>query len=60
MTASSIKENILFGQVFDVAKYRAVVEACSLGADLAEMEDGDQRLCVGLSGGQRSVFLRIC
>lgn len=53
----SIRNNILFGQPWDEARYRWVLEACTLTGDLALLGHGDQTL-VGelgtrLSGGQQ-------
>ncbi|MFM4705446.1 ATP-binding cassette domain-containing protein [Aeromonas bivalvium] len=53
----SIRNNILFGQPWDEARYRWVLEACTLNGDLALLAHGDQTL-VGelgtrLSGGQQ-------
>ncbi|KAI9327343.1 multi drug resistance-associated protein MRP, partial [Zopfochytrium polystomum] len=53
----TIKDSILFGSEFDTARYKAVIEACSLCRDLAEMEAGDQTEIgergTNLSGGQK-------
>ena len=54
----SIRENILFGRRFDADLYAAVVRACCLEADFAQMSSGDAT-DVGergamLSGGQRA------
>ena len=54
----TIRENILFHQRFDSARYRQVVHACALGPDLAVFPDGDQTKLeeggIGLSGGQKA------
>ena len=57
LTASSIRDNILFGQPYDAGRYQRTIHACALEYDLAEMEEGDRKLANGLSGGQRSVGL---
>ncbi|XP_066571078.1 ATP-binding cassette sub-family C member 5 isoform X2 [Amia ocellicauda] len=53
----SLKENILFGKKYNEAKYKAVLEACSLNIDIAELPHGDMTEIgergVNLSGGQR-------
>ncbi|KHN99751.1 ABC transporter, transmembrane domain, type 1 [Metarhizium album ARSEF 1941] len=54
----TIRENIVFHQRFDVARYRQVLHACALGPDLAAFPDGDltklEEGGVGLSGGQKA------
>ncbi|ORY29629.1 putative ATP-binding cassette transporter protein YOR1 [Naematelia encephala] len=54
----SIKDNILFGEKFDEARYEATLEACALVPDLDVLEDGDQTEIgakgVSLSGGQKA------
>ncbi|XP_056294942.1 ATP-binding cassette sub-family C member 5 isoform X1 [Pseudoliparis swirei] len=53
----SLKENILFGNEYDEDKYNAVLEACCLLTDLAELPYGDMTEIgergANLSGGQR-------
>ncbi|KAM4733129.1 LOW QUALITY PROTEIN: ATP-binding cassette sub-family C member 5 [Anableps anableps] len=53
----SLKENILFGNEFDSDRYSAVLEACCLLPDLAELPYGDMTEIgergANLSGGQR-------
>uniref|UniRef100_A0A4W6BT59 ATP-binding cassette sub-family C member 5 n=1 Tax=Lates calcarifer TaxID=8187 RepID=A0A4W6BT59_LATCA len=53
----SLKENILFGNEYDQEKYNAVLEACCLLPDLAELPYGDMTEIgergANLSGGQR-------
>ncbi|XP_041846205.1 multidrug resistance-associated protein 5 isoform X2 [Melanotaenia boesemani] len=53
----SLKENILFGNKYDSDKYNAVLEACCLVPDLAELPYGDMTEIgergANLSGGQR-------
>lgn len=54
----SIKDNILFGQPFDAARYADVLECCALRTDLDILEDGDETEIgargVSLSGGQKA------
>ncbi|XP_017263964.1 multidrug resistance-associated protein 5 [Kryptolebias marmoratus] len=53
----SLRENILFGNAYDSDKYNAVLEACCLLPDLAELPYGDMTEIgergANLSGGQR-------
>uniref|UniRef100_H3DE78 ATP-binding cassette sub-family C member 5 n=1 Tax=Tetraodon nigroviridis TaxID=99883 RepID=H3DE78_TETNG len=53
----SLKENILFGNQYDKERYYAVLEACCLLPDLAELSYGDMTEVgergINLSGGQR-------
>ncbi|DAZ94055.1 TPA: hypothetical protein N0F65_010094 [Lagenidium giganteum] len=55
---ASIRENIVFGELFDARKYRCVLEACALFPDLEMLPAGDQTLVhprgANLSGGQRA------
>ncbi|GAB0098378.1 multidrug resistance-associated protein 7 [Sergentomyia squamirostris] len=53
----TIRENILWGGVFDEQRYRNVINACALGEDLTQL--GGDQVGVGeggrtLSGGQRA------
>lgn len=54
----SVRENILFGHAWDEERYRRVIRACSLAADLEILPDGDKTEIgsrgVNLSGGQRA------
>ncbi|OOO08083.1 ABC transporter transmembrane region [Aspergillus oryzae] len=54
---TTIRNNILFGQEYDDARYDQVIDACALRADLATFADGDQTEIgergITLSGGQR-------
>ena len=54
----TIRDNILFGKLYDPAKYRAVLDVCALNADLRALPDGDQTEIgdngVTLSGGQKA------
>ena len=56
--SGTIRENILFGQPYDQAKYTRVIEACALTEDIQRFPDYDQTV-VGergevLSGGQQA------
>lgn len=54
---ATLKDNVLFGQPYDEARWEAVIKACSLGTDLevlpagAETEIGEKG--INLSGGQK-------
>ena len=37
-----MRENILFGSEYNAEKYKAVLEACALAADLKILPAGDQ------------------
>ncbi|PNY18842.1 ATP-dependent bile acid permease [Tolypocladium capitatum] len=54
----TIRDNIVFHEQFDAARYRRVIQACALAPDLATLPDGDQTRLeeggVGLSGGQKA------
>ncbi|XP_044261212.1 probable multidrug resistance-associated protein lethal(2)03659 [Tribolium madens] len=56
--SSSIKQNIIFGEVYDPRRYHQVVKACGLEPDFALLPHGDQTLVgergVMLSGGQKA------
>ena len=56
--SGTLRENILFGEPYDEAKYTRIVDACALKEDIQQFPDGDQTI-VGehgevLSGGQRA------
>lgn len=55
---STVKENILFGQPFDEEKYKKVIYACALEADLEILPAGDRTEIgergITLSGGQKA------
>jgi ABC-type multidrug transport system fused ATPase/permease subunit len=54
---ATIKDNILFGLLFNPIRYEKVVEACALSQDLGIFEDGDETEVgaqgISLSGGQK-------
>jgi ABC-type transport system involved in cytochrome bd biosynthesis fused ATPase/permease subunit len=56
---TTVRENIIFGQDFDMKKYRAVLEASALMPDLHQFTAGDSTEIgergVNLSGGQKQV-----
>ncbi|EDV27233.1 uncharacterized protein TRIADDRAFT_54972 [Trichoplax adhaerens] len=55
--SDSLRNNILFGQEYDVDKYNKVIDACALRKDLELLPNGDMTYVgergVQLSGGQR-------
>lgn len=57
----SIKDNILFGSLYEEERYQAVLECCALKPDLATFEDGDKTEIgergVSLSGGQKARYV---
>lgn len=54
----TVKENILFGHVYDPAFYHEVIKACALQADMKIFADGDETQVgekgISLSGGQKA------
>ncbi|GLG97904.1 Probable multidrug resistance-associated protein lethal(2)03659 [Gryllus bimaculatus] len=56
--AGTVRQNILFGRPLERARYEAVLRACVLHRDLAQLPRGDLTLVgdqgVALSGGQRA------
>ncbi|PWN87324.1 hypothetical protein FA10DRAFT_183067 [Acaromyces ingoldii] len=58
LLGATVRENILFGQPYDEARYRAVLHACALEADLAILEYHDETEVgekgTSLSGGQKA------
>lgn len=58
ITASTVRENILFGQPFDPALYATVIKACALEEDLKHMPAGDETEIgergISISGGQKA------
>ena len=55
---ASVRDNILFGRPYDEERYRAVLYACALEPDLADLAAGDASQIgergLALSGGQRA------
>ena len=56
--SGTIRENILFGEQYEEAKYNRVIEVCALTQDIEKFPDCDHTLVgergVVLSGGQRA------
>jgi ATP-binding cassette subfamily C (CFTR/MRP) protein 4 len=56
--SGSIRENILFGQTYNAAKFKRVIDACCLETDFALFPNGENTILgergVTLSGGQRA------
>jgi ATP-binding cassette subfamily C (CFTR/MRP) protein 4 len=56
--SASIRQNIIFGQDFDLEKYQKVVKICALEHDISLLPSGDQTFVgergVMLSGGQKA------
>ena len=54
----TLRDNVLFGQPYEEGRYREVLEACALDADLAQLPSGDKTEVgergVTLSGGQKA------
>ncbi|XP_011701011.1 PREDICTED: multidrug resistance-associated protein 4-like, partial [Wasmannia auropunctata] len=54
----TVRENILFGQPYDKARYKQVANVCALTKDFRQFPQGDMTLVgdrgVSLSGGQRA------
>ncbi|KAG8041564.1 hypothetical protein G9C98_002857 [Cotesia typhae] len=54
----SVRENILFGQEYDKARYQEVMKVCSLLQDFKQLPEGDLMIVgergASLSGGQRA------
>lgn len=54
----SVRQNIVFGQEYDRARYRDVVRACALARDFSLLPYGDKTIVgergISLSGGQRA------
>ena len=58
LQSMSIRENILFSSLYEEGRYKQVLDACALTADLANFKHGDLSNIgengIGLSGGQRA------
>lgn len=56
--SETVKENIIFGNPYDEARYKQVIHDCALETDLTLFDDGDQTEIgekgVTLSGGQKA------
>lgn len=56
--AGTVRQNILFGQVYDRNRYREVVKVCALARDFTLLPYGDKTIVgergASLSGGQRA------
>ncbi|KAI4484424.1 hypothetical protein M0802_013061 [Mischocyttarus mexicanus] len=56
--ASSIRQNILFGQSMDKSRYDQTIQVCQLNEDIASFPYGDKTIVgergISLSGGQRA------
>ncbi|KAJ8983684.1 hypothetical protein NQ317_003472 [Molorchus minor] len=50
----TIRQNIIFGENFNIEKYNEVVKACDLEKDFSSFPYKDQSLVGALSGGQRA------
>ena len=54
---ATVKENILYGNDYDEARYRKVIKVCALKQDIKNLEAGDATQIgekgISLSGGQR-------
>ena len=57
MQNATVKDNILFGKVYNQDKYASVIDACALQADLDILSGGDKTEIgekgINLSGGQK-------
>ena len=56
--SGTIRENILFGEPFDLQRYHMILRACNLDTDMQRFPDADTTLVgergIVLSGGQRA------
>lgn len=56
--ASTVRQNILFGQQMDQSRYDAVIQCCALKTDFIQLSEGDMTVVgengSGLSGGQKA------
>eukprot|EP01116_Phalansterium_solitarium_P010896 TRINITY_DN263_c0_g1_i1.p1 TRINITY_DN263_c0_g1~~TRINITY_DN263_c0_g1_i1.p1 ORF type:complete len:1381 (+),score=494.77 TRINITY_DN263_c0_g1_i1:55-4197(+) len=57
MMNASLRDNILFGQPYEEKRYKQILDACALGADLLQLPAGDLTEIgdrgINLSGGQK-------
>ncbi|KAM8705738.1 hypothetical protein ACLKA7_010097 [Drosophila subpalustris] len=56
--AGTVRNNILFGELYDHQRYQEVTRACALATDFQQLSNGDQTVLgdrgASLSGGQRA------
>ncbi|XP_071558724.1 probable multidrug resistance-associated protein lethal(2)03659 [Temnothorax nylanderi] len=56
--ASSVRQNILFGQAMDKSRYNEVIRVCQMESDIDSFPHGDRTIVgergINLSGGQRA------
>ncbi|XP_011696221.1 PREDICTED: probable multidrug resistance-associated protein lethal(2)03659 [Wasmannia auropunctata] len=56
--ASSVKQNVLFGQAMDKSRYDEVIRVCQMESDINSFSHGDRTIVgergMNLSGGQRA------
>ncbi|KYN37378.1 hypothetical protein ALC56_08282 [Trachymyrmex septentrionalis] len=56
--ASSVKQNVLFGQTMDKSRYDEVIRVCQMESDINSFSHGDRTIVgergMNLSGGQRA------
>ncbi|KAJ3392648.1 Canalicular multispecific organic anion transporter 2 [Chytriomyces hyalinus] len=56
--SDSVKDNIVFGHDFDVARFENAVEMCALSSDICDFQNGIDTLIgekgISLSGGQKA------
>ncbi|XP_032671366.1 probable multidrug resistance-associated protein lethal(2)03659 [Odontomachus brunneus] len=56
--ASSVKQNVLFGQEMDKSRYDRVIKVCQMESDISSFSHGDRTIVgergINLSGGQRA------
>ena len=54
----TIKDNIVFPEVYEPTRYQRIIESCCLGPDLSQFPEGDEMMIgengATLSGGQRA------
>lgn len=58
LQSGTIRDNILFPEVYEPARYKRIIESCCLEPDLDHLPDGDESVIgengASLSGGQRA------